>query len=269
VLAAVLATAAGLLAGDPFAPILLLDRDERVLEQGVGGYPVPAPGLPRRPEGPVAYRRIARAPGGGTWRQYWLFYADNPQDRGILRTGRHRGDWELVQFRLDVRGRPREAVYAQHSGAERCPWAKVERLAGRPVVYVANGSHAAYFRAGVRDRPWPDPNDEADGAGPVLRPGVQPVTATSPRWMAWPGRWGPTRAGWVPAESDSPRGPAHQPDSWESPEAFARAARSCRAGRCDERDECDGRETAQTGAAVAALALLGGAAVRRRRRRSA
>jgi len=269
VLAALPATAAGLLSGDAFAPILVHDRDERSLEQGVGGYPHPVPGIPRRAEGPVAYRRIAPAPGGGTWRQYWLFYADNPHDRGILRTGRHRGDWELVQFRLDARGRQREAVVSQHSATERCPWREVERGAGgRPLVYVASGSHAGYFRAGVRDRMWPDPNDEADGRGAVLRPKVQSVTATSPSWMAWPGRWGPTRAGWVPAESDSPRGPAHQPERWDSPEALARGAQPCGAGRCDEHGECDGRETAMAGGAAGLAILAAGGLWRRRRRRA-
>ncbi len=58
-----------------------------------------------------------------------------------------------------------EAVYAQHSGAERCGGSAVERRDGRPVVYAAHGSHASYLHAGTRDRLWPDPNDEADGRG--------------------------------------------------------------------------------------------------------
>ena len=41
----------------------------------------------------------------------------------------------------------------------------MSRRDGRPVVYAARGSHASYFRAGVRDRMWPDPDDEADGRG--------------------------------------------------------------------------------------------------------
>ncbi len=87
-----------------------------------------------------------------------------------MRTGRHAGDWEMVQYRLDGAGRPVEAVYAQHSGAERCDWTVVEQRDGHPVVCSARGSHASYLRAGVRDRTFPDPNDEADGRGTVVRP---------------------------------------------------------------------------------------------------
>jgi Vacuolar protein sorting-associated protein 62 len=121
---------------------------------------------------PVVYERRA-----GDWQQWWLAFARNDQDRGIARTGRHAGDWELLQVRLDGRGQPVEAVYAQHSGAERCPWAAVEKRDGRPVAYLANCSHAAYFRPGVRDRMWPDPNDEADGRGEVIVPALEPLGA--------------------------------------------------------------------------------------------
>ncbi|MBW3606811.1 MAG: Vps62-related protein [Actinobacteria bacterium] len=148
-----------------------------------------------------------------------------------MRTGRHAGDWEMVQYRLDGAGRPVEAVYAQHSGAERCDWAVVEQRDGHPVVYSARGSHASYLRAGVRDRTFPDPNDEADGRGTVVRPRVVRVTADSPRWMRWSGRWGGARARWwIPGEQDSPFGPAHQPqgrwaDPTPGPPRHARAAR--------------------------------------------
>jgi hypothetical protein len=186
-----------------------------------------------------------------------MAYASNDQDRGVLRTGRHAGDWEMVQFRLDGS----EAVYAQHSGAERCAGDAVETRDGHPVVYVANGSHAAYFRPGVRDRMWPDPNDEARGDGAVVTPPVQPLGD----WVDWPGRWGGARAGWVPGEMDSPRGPAFQPQGrWGDPEGWARRARPCTFGRCDELGECDTRESLMGVAApVAALLVLVGWARRR------
>src|SRR5918999_5153305 len=75
---------------------------------------------------PAVYERVVRTE-DGRWRQWWLLFAHNAQDRGILRTGRHAGDWELVQVREDAPGRPVEAVYAQHSGAERCPWSAVRQ----------------------------------------------------------------------------------------------------------------------------------------------
>jgi hypothetical protein len=190
------------------------------------------------------------------WLQYWLYARDNPHDRGILRTGRHEGDWELLQVRV-VAGRPVEAVAAQHSGGERCGWRRLRLQDGHPVVYVANGSHALYFRPGLRDRTFPDPNDEADGRGARVRPRVVEISAGRPEWMRFRGRWGATRASWVPGESDSPRGPAFQGVRWDDPAAFAADARPCAAEHCDERGECDGNENAMGVVAIGLAALLG------------
>lgn len=112
----------------------------------------PSPVAGVRGEPPASYGRAVPAKTGGRWLQYWRWHTDNPQDRGILRTGRHEGDWELVQVRVDAAAKPVEAVYAQHSGAERCGWPAVRTRDGAPVAFLANGSHAAYFRPGVRDR---------------------------------------------------------------------------------------------------------------------
>jgi hypothetical protein len=217
-------------------PVVVHDAAERSPLGSVARAGVVAPE-------PVVYRRVT-----GDWVQYWMPFARNDQDRGALRTGRHAGDWEMVQFRRDGS----EAVYAQHSGAERCPGRAVASRDGRPVVYLANGSHAAYFRPGVRDRTWPDPNDEADGRGQTVTPRVEPLG----EWSRWPGRWGGARAGWVPGEMDSPRGPAFQPQGrWSDPEGWARRARPCTFGRCDKAGECDTRERLM-GVALPAVALL-------------
>jgi hypothetical protein len=212
---------------------------------------------------PAAYGNAVPARGGGTWLQYWLFYAYQDQDRGIVRTGRHAADWETVQYRVDARGRLREAVYAQHSGAERCGAPVVERAAGHPIVYAAHGSHASYFHAGTRDRAWPDPNDEADGRGPTVRPRLVEITPTSPPWMADPRPWGRSRASFIPGEQDSPHGPAFQPSRWDA-NAFAASAHPCRAD-CDHVNECDTRENAVAAGAVAALLAVGLALWRRGR----
>lgn len=216
---------------------------------------------------PAVYGRSVPSAGGGVWLQYWFFYRAQDQDRGIVRTGRHAADWEMVQYRLDLGGQPAEAVYAQHSGAERCGWEVVQQRDGRPVVYAARGSHASYLRAGVRDRTFPDPNDEADGRGTVVRPRLVRVSADSPRWMRWPGRWGAARARWwIFGEQDSPFGPAHQPQGrWAYPDGWAAAARRCCAA-CDEVGECDWRENVLGGAAGAGVAGILGFAWWRRRR---
>jgi hypothetical protein len=210
-----------------FAPVVVHDSAER--------YPL---------AGGVAYGRAVEARAGGTWLQYWLYYSYQDQDRGVVRTGRHEGDWELVQYRV-AGSRLLEAVYAQHSGAERCGGGSVSFRDGRPVVHAAHGSHASYFRAGARDRMWPDPNDVADGRGRVVAARVVEISASSPAWMTDPEPWGSSRARWwMPPEQSSPLGPRFQPSRWD-PEAFAAGARDCQA-RCDEVGECDGPEKALT-----------------------
>ena len=132
---------------------------------------------------------------------------------------------------------------------------------------MANGSHALSFRPGVRDRTFPDPNDEADGRGSRVRPRVEEVTEDSPAWMRRREPWGGARAR-LPWESDSPRGPAFQGVRWDDPDAYARSASECKAARCDEKGECDGREAALGASAVGLVAgLIVARRVRRRRRR--
>ncbi|MBJ7330397.1 MAG: Vps62-related protein [Solirubrobacteraceae bacterium] len=249
------------------APVVVHDSREQFPLSSVAAASVVVPGRDGDRRSAV-YGRATPAAGGGAWLQYWLFYAGNDQDRGIVRTGRHEGDWEMVQYRLDRTGRPVEAVYAQHSIAERCAWSAVEQRGGRPVVYAAHGSHASYLRAGTRDRMWPDPNDEADGRGEIVRPRLVAVSASTPPWMRWSGRWGGAEAAWWnPAEQDSPTGPAFQQQGrWSDPDAWARAATPCRAA-CDEVGECDDKETLM-GVGMAGLAtLLGLLSVRWWRRR--
>jgi hypothetical protein len=169
---------------------------------------------------------------GRLWLQYWFFYPDNPQDRGILRTGRHVGDWEMMQVGLDARERPRAVTFAQHSWRQGCGWSQITRAGPAPVAYVAHGSHATYPRRGTHDRPWPDPNDEARGDGLRIRPPVAVITDARPRWVASHRRWGSSRAAWWnPAENSSPLGPRLQPDErWAAPAAFHAGARPCAAG---------------------------------------
>jgi hypothetical protein len=263
-LAALLVAPAPASAGalDRFVPVVVHDSGEHHPLTSVRAFAGRVPGVEPGPARPVVYGRRA-----GRWLQYWMLFAANSQDRGMMRTGRHEGDWEMVQFRLR-RGRPVRAVYSQHSGAESCRYGWAARGGGRPVVHLARSSHAAYFVAGLRDRTWPDPNDVTDGRGLRVRPRLVRISATAPAWMGYAGRWGDTRASWVPGEMDSPRGPAFQSQGrWSDPDAWAAAAHPCTRADCDRRGECDERETAIAGVfAVLALiaALLYG--VRRARR---
>jgi hypothetical protein len=161
------------------APVVVHDSRERFPLASVAAAPLAVPGA-GADRHPAVYGRAVPSERGGEWLQYWLFYPGQDQDRGIVRTGRHAGDWEMVQYRVEDGGRIAEAVYAQHSGGERCRGAALQMRDGRPVVYVAHGSHASYARPGTRDRLWPDPNDEADGRGRVVTPRLVVVTASSP-----------------------------------------------------------------------------------------
>lgn len=263
----VLTSAAIALALAGHAPVVVHDSRESSPLTSVAAAPAAVPGLDRDRR-PAVYGRATPAAGGGTWLQYWMFFAANDQDRGIVRSGRHAGDWEMVQIRLDARGRPDQAVYAQHSGAERCSWGAVRRRGERPLVYLANDSHAAYLRPGTRDRTFPDPNDEANGRGLTVAPRLVTISESAPRWMRWPGRWGGARASWWnPYEQGSPVGPAFQEQGrWSDPDAWARDARGCRSD-CDEVGECDWRENALAGGGLLAAAGLGVLGLRRRARR--
>jgi hypothetical protein len=235
-----------------YVPVVVHDSRDTSPLTSVEAFAGRVPGVPDgRPE-PTVYGRRA-----GRWLQYWMFFAAQDQDRGLLRTGRHEGDWEVVQYAVGdgalVRG-----VYSQHRGAERCPASAIRTTArGRPLVFLANGSHAAYFVPGVRDRIFPDPNDEADGKGARVRPRLVRITAGSPPWMTYRGPWGGAGASWVPGEADSPRGPAFQPrDRWRDPDAWARSARSCTREGCNALGECDQVETAIAGGLALSGALL-------------
>jgi hypothetical protein len=164
--------------------------------------------------------------GGSRWLQYWFFYLFN--NKAFLGFGLHEGDWEMVQLRVDDDGRPSEMAFAQHEHGQRCRWELVEKRGERPVAYVARGSQASYASAGRHDAPVVP--DYADGRGrEVASATLDLIADDEPAWVAWPGRWGSSKARSV-LESNSPRGPAHQ-DKWSDPATFH-----------DECDEVDPHE---------------------------
>ena len=169
----------------------------------------------------VIGRQYDELGGTSTILQYWFFYYNNPKSYTPLQLREHEGDWEMIQIRLS-NGAPIDAVYAQHEYAERCSWNKVELNAdGRPVVYVADGSHASYLRADDYDvyhLGLDVGDDHADGGMPAFTPELVDVTVTPPRWLGWPGRWG--------AQGNSPRGPAFQ-SKWQNPSSFHNGPWSC------------------------------------------
>jgi hypothetical protein len=213
------------------APVLVLDAREPSPPVAVDAFLRGARGDGARRAPPRVYGHVVRD-SGRLWLQYWLFYPGNPQDRGIVRSGRHDGDWEMLQVGLGARGSPEVVTFAQHSWRQGCAWGDVARAGAAPVAYVAHASHATYPRRGTHDRPLPDPNDEARGDGRRVRPPVRVITDSEPAWVASPARWGSSRAAWWnPAEQSSPAGPRFQDDGrWSRPAAWHAGARPCTAG---------------------------------------
>jgi hypothetical protein len=162
------------------------------------------------------------------WLQYWFFYFYNDYNLigPFIRAGQHEGDWEMIQIHL-TNGKPDHAVYAQHKVAEGRDWRQVDILprTQRPIVYVARGSHASYFEPGTQwTGHW---FDHADGKrrSPELKLEVTDESDPKFRWLRWPGRWGDTKAGGSPLDSDSPTGPGVHPQ-WDDPTKLEGSARA-------------------------------------------
>ena len=113
-------------------------------------YAGPATGAPNGPW-PVHYEYVP-----GRYVAYWFFYAQSQpvkvgegviervvSSRWLDTLGTHQGDWEHVTIRLDGE-QPVEVAFYSHGSPRIVPWSAVEKDAGRPVVYAAQGSHASY-----------------------------------------------------------------------------------------------------------------------------
>jgi len=75
--------------------------------------------------------------------QYWLFFFYNAWHN------LHEADWELITVLHDPRSDGPASVSASaHASGTRLPPREVTWIDGQPVVYVAAGSHALYFRPG-------------------------------------------------------------------------------------------------------------------------
>lgn len=117
--------------------------------------------LQERPWDTEAYTYARYVPGPPPVLEYWYLYTYNDAPN------KHEGDWEMVALEMEADlSAPRRAGYAGHSSGFVRPWSHVEQREGRPVVYVARGSHAAYFHhepGGHRSnslppsKGWPEP----------------------------------------------------------------------------------------------------------------
>ena len=164
---------------------------------------------------------------GRLWLQYWFFYFYNDYNLagGV---GLHEGDWEMVQLRIGADDVPDLAVFAQHRWAEVAPWEEVEKLEGHPetpVVYVARGSHASYFRPGYHEtEAW---YDLADGKRETPKLTLEIVGDEEPGWIAWRGSWGDTRPRISGLDQPSPTGPCRH-KQWDHPAELLHEAKTAR-----------------------------------------
>ncbi len=155
--------------------------------------------------------------------QYWFFY---PFNKGPMNT--HEGDWEMVMVVADTSQEPLFAAYSQHLAGEKADWLLVDKTGDHPYVYVAEGSHANYFKSyegglGLA-------NDRVSGSGKILGPddyelvmlgetgsGNHPIDQS---WLDFAGCWG--EYGDVDAGvrgMRGPIGPAYMDDAerWDDP----------------------------------------------------
>lgn len=155
--------------------------------------------------GKVGYRRTVKG-GRLDWVQYWLWYLHNPKK--VIVTGDHEGDWEFVQVAYAGDQPVCMTASQHHSGGSRMWW-ELEKRDGRPVVYVALGSHANYF---AKVDQLPEIGDKGDGKGEVLDSFEWRDFGS---WATWPGRWGnSTEAG------RSPQSPGSQGERWSRPHRY-------------------------------------------------
>jgi hypothetical protein len=173
--------------------------------------------------------------------QYWYWYSydfwsgEHPPTDYVWQA--HEGDWEAVIVLLTRAGKPLLAGYSQHSCGKRRPWSRVPKSARtHPVVYVALGSHANYFRrgdqlmdlrpqcydptgAGILRAALPRVLDRM-GSGRRVPTRIVRVTASSPSWMRFPGAWGETSLFHAGTDTftygTGPAGPAFH-DVWIDP----------------------------------------------------
>ena len=206
--------------GDPRLPGCTYEKDYRELR---GDHPS------------LAYAHIVTEPGfSGLALQYWFFYYFNDWNNN------HEGDWEMIQIAFDadtaagaLQQEPARLAYAQHGGGETASWddGKVDKEDGRPVVYVAKGSHASQYQPGVYlGLGEEDTGFGCDDASSPLRrvalearlvPDQAPDPASPFAWIAFEGRWGEKG----PPHLSGPTGP-NAKEKWDRPFTWEQGLRS-------------------------------------------
>ncbi len=215
--------------GNPDVQLRILDGDRTVIKtaptaEDVAGldedHDLNWPGNPRRPGctyerdylalvqsmglKPTVYAHVATEDGEpGIAVQYWYNYYYNDF------ANKHEGDWEMVQVMFDdadtveeaLQQDPTRTAYSGHAGGELADWTdkKLEKIDGRPVVYVTTGAHAAHYSEGtfigVAKRGQVFGCDPTTGPHRTVDPELvmlpdQPPATGEFAWLTFAGLWG-------------------------------------------------------------------------------
>jgi dipeptidyl aminopeptidase/acylaminoacyl peptidase len=173
--------------------VLVPERGEpRGLAPTVGARGAREPKRARRfisPAVPVYYEYVP-----GRSLTYWMFYGFSATEPAG-RIGEHQGDWERITVCLDPDERPVSVVYHRHNTNRARSWTLVPKFGTHPVVYSAQGSHAAYPSAGTN--PVLGTFDKRD-EGPIWATWTSVRSVLRERWYGYGGSWG------IPPGPDGP-----------------------------------------------------------------
>ncbi|MGC1121680.1 MAG: CARDB domain-containing protein, partial [Candidatus Methanofastidiosia archaeon] len=150
--------------------------------------------------------------------QYWFSYIFNDH------ANNHEGEWEMVEVILDYASKkPLGAAYSRHDWGEYLSWDEIEKKETHPVVYVAEGSHAAYFTEGLFK--YHATLDRTSNDGKHGIPQVD-LLEDDDLWLHFAGNWGyriRSPRDWVLCFlwNSGPHGPKYQGDKWDNPVGWA------------------------------------------------
>lgn len=141
--------------------------------------------------------------------QYWFFYLFNDH------VNDHEGEWEMILVLLNSDKTPIGAAYSRHEGGEYRPWDEISKEDTHPKVYVAEGSHGAYFDEGLFSfQSHFDVVSDGNCRGPP-----ESIKLLSDQfWLKFAGNWG--YRDWKPGFS-GPHGPWFQEEKWTHPAEWA------------------------------------------------
>lgn len=154
------------------------------------------------------------------WIQYWYNFGDSANRWG---TG-HEGDWEHIAIKLDASNQPLEVEYSYHHDKCTLPWGDAPRSDGRPVVWLAKGSHGSYPAGGVGKGHSTLP-DLISGSGGQWNAQANLFKLDSYSWKGFGGAWGDYH-------HDTDEANPEQWDFGPSSPGGWRAAPTFTAGRC-------------------------------------